>query len=121
MEEMTRREFLERGGKGAAIVLAGQGISALTARRANGANERVQVALIGCGGRGSYVARGMIEEGADITYLCDVHPGRVASTAQFLSEAQDRAPQRTGNMAEVFDPVEWKAFLRQQIGGPHAD
>jgi predicted dehydrogenase len=49
---MQRRNFLQA---------SGVGITALSASRVLGANDRVNMALIGCGGRGRYVARFMRE------------------------------------------------------------
>ena len=57
---LTRRSFLRR----AAGTAAGLGAwTALSQDRVPGANERVNVAIIGCGGRGRFVLRVMMEEG----------------------------------------------------------
>jgi predicted dehydrogenase len=72
-------------------------------RRVLGANERVNIALIGCGGRGRYVARGMIEQGATVTYLCDLHSDRLDKTAAFLAEVQPRKPKLVKDMRRVFE------------------
>jgi predicted dehydrogenase len=48
--------------------------TALGATRMSGANERVRVGLIGCGGRGRYVTRLMRDAGnCDVTAACDVY------------------------------------------------
>jgi threonine dehydrogenase-like Zn-dependent dehydrogenase len=62
-------------------------------RRVLGANERVNIALIGCGGRGRYLARGMVELGAEITYLCDLHQGRLEKAAAFVNPVHDCKPK----------------------------
>src|SRR5262249_26198326 len=63
---MRRREFLQ----GAAVTT----LTALSAGRVRGANERVTVGLIGCGGRGRYVARLMAQvPGAAFVAACDVY------------------------------------------------
>ena len=83
MRRMNRREFLGRSVVGAAgLVLASRGVL--------GANERVRIALIGCGGRGRMVARGMIENGAEIGFVCDLHVGRLGSAAEQFALAQGR-------------------------------
>ena len=46
MPPMLRRSFLQASG-----------LTALSAARVVGANDRVNLALIGCGGRGRFVAR----------------------------------------------------------------
>jgi len=67
---MKRRQFLKRLTQASAAV----SMSALASRRVLGANERVQVALIGCGGRGLLVARLMREvTNVDFIGVCDVY------------------------------------------------
>jgi predicted dehydrogenase len=67
---MQRRQFL-RGVVGTA---AATSLSALAAGHVLGANERVNVGLIGCGGRGMYVARAMRQApGAAFVAACDVY------------------------------------------------
>ncbi|HBY61399.1 MAG TPA: hypothetical protein DEH78_16375 [Solibacterales bacterium] len=46
--------------------------SALSASRILGANDRVHVGLIGCGGRGRYVTNFMRQAGATVSAVCDV-------------------------------------------------
>src|SRR5579871_2557819 len=61
---MNRRELL-----GGAIAMAA------SAARVSGANERVRLGLIGCGGRGRYVANFMRQApGAEFVAFCDVYP-----------------------------------------------
>jgi hypothetical protein len=42
-------------------------MTALSASRVKGANDRVNIALIGCGGRGKYVAR-LMRENPKVAY-----------------------------------------------------
>lgn len=70
---MQRREFLKNGAGAVSVMQAG---------RVLGANDRVVLGLIGCGGRGRYVARGMREApnvefaaAADV-YLPNAEKGR---------------------------------------------
>lgn len=49
------------------------GMAAAAASRLAGANERVRIGVIGCGGRGRYVARWMREAGAQIAGAADVY------------------------------------------------
>lgn len=94
MGRINRRQFLNRPIRGATGMSLGvAGFSFTWSRRVLGANERVNIALIGCGGRGKYVARGMAEFGAEITHLCDLHQGRLDKGAAFLAEVQDRKPK----------------------------
>ena len=104
MKRFTRRDFLKDSGKAAAAVgLGSASLKAAGAARAAGANERVNVALIGCGGRGRYVAYGMVKEGARMAYLCDPHPGRLEEGWKFVSRVQDEKPRMVKDMRKVFE------------------
>jgi len=64
---MVRRDFL----KGASAA----GMTALSASRILGANDRINIGLIGCGGRGRYVARLMRDSSPNVAYtaVADVY------------------------------------------------
>jgi len=67
---MKRRDFIKQSIKHSAVIST----SALSARRIVGANDRVVLGLIGCGGRGMDVARQMREvPGAEYGAVCDVY------------------------------------------------
>ncbi len=67
---MKRRTFL-RG-------LTLSGLSAFSAGRVRGANDRVNVALIGCGARGQLVGKLMKNApGVDFVALCDVYDAQI--------------------------------------------
>jgi predicted dehydrogenase len=77
---MKRRQFVA----GTGAVLAG---TALSARRVRGANERVNVALIGCGTRGRLLASLFQQTpGAAVTALCDVWDPQVAQARASAGE-----------------------------------
>jgi predicted dehydrogenase len=58
--------------------------TAFSATRVLGANDRVRVGLIGCGGRGRYIARFMKESpGVDFIALCDVSAPLAESARQW--------------------------------------
>jgi predicted dehydrogenase len=72
---MNRRRFFV----GSSSTLA----AALSAARVAGANERVRLGLIGCGGRGRYLARLARETAlADILALCDVYEANIDRARQ---------------------------------------
>ena len=111
MKQMNRRQFLNKSIRSAASVPLGVAALSLAPRRALGANERLNIALIGCGGRGRYVARGIRELGAEISFLCDLHEGRLAEAAKFLARVQDREPKPVKDMREVFDAKDVDAVI----------
>ena len=54
-----------------------------------GANEKVNLGLIGCGGRGRGVLRSFIQnESVNATALCDVFSARIDEAAQFAPNAK---------------------------------
>ena len=110
MTAITRRTFLQGSGAAAASL----GATALTAKSAEavkGANDRINVAMVGCGGRGSFVIRGLIEAGAHVTHLCDLNPQRLAKCAGFLADAQKDPPKTVKDMQVVFDAKDVHAVV----------
>lgn len=65
------------------------------------------VALIGCGGRGTYVSRGIAAAGARVTTLCDLDAGRVEGVAKFLErfapDTRASSLKRTAELRSVLD------------------
>jgi predicted dehydrogenase len=95
---MNRRKFITSSVTGAAILP----LAMSKANRVIGSNDKVQIALIGCGGRGRYVTRGLIESGARLIYLCDLSDERLDKAEIFLNEVQVQKPKRTKDMHTVF-------------------
>jgi len=107
MQQLNRREFLNKS-----LVTAGTMASWLsTPHRVLGANERVNMALVGCGGRGRYVTRGMAELGAEVTYLCDVHQGQIDKVASLLAQVQQRKPKAIKSMQQICDDKDVDAVI----------
>src|SRR4051812_12068430 len=74
---VKRRRFLKQLGASATLLPA---MSALSADRVRGANDRVNVALIGCGSRGNLVGKLMhTVPGVDFIALCDVYDAQIPS------------------------------------------
>jgi len=90
-----RRTFLRRAGAGAAA------IAWFGSARALGANETLRVGAIGCGGRGTSLARafqGM--EGVQVAYVCDPDQERAEKTAAAVGGTR---PWIATDMRKVFD------------------
>ena len=86
---ITRRTFAKAG---AAATL---GLTALQTRKVLGANDRIRIGLIGCGGRGNslldIVHRLGLQGNAEIVAVCDAYKGRAK-----------RAQARTGGRAKIY-------------------
>jgi predicted dehydrogenase len=79
-DSTNRRIFIERASAGALA------ISSLAASRAHaGANDKIVVGLIGCGGRGTHDA-GLFQKtpNVELAYVCDVDESRRGSVAKTL-------------------------------------
>jgi predicted dehydrogenase len=103
MKPIGRRTFLQQSARfSAGLALAGVG-----GRVVLGANELPHVALIGCGGRGQYVARGIAAAGARITHLCDLSAERIDGVARFLErfapDTRADALHRGHDLRQVLD------------------
>ena len=103
MSSSSRRHFLRTSAgltAGAALAAAkpAAAATAASAKRIMGANDRIRVGLIGCGGMGrTDLADCLTVENTECVALCDVDPSHIA-------EAQEK----------VLDPVSQKAELRAQ-------
>jgi hypothetical protein len=79
---MKRREFLKHVTRTTAALSA----TAFSPRRMASANERVRVALIGCGGRGTHVAKLMAQvPGVQLVAACDVYDSNAEKACQWMS------------------------------------
>ena len=77
---MKRREFINRIARTTAVVSTG----ALSSQRVLGANDRVRVGLIGCGGRGMLVARLMRDvPNVEFAAVCDLNPPHLARAKEW--------------------------------------
>ena len=105
--QINRRRFLGQAGAALAAGYAASGMG----QEAQAVGKGINIALIGCGGRGRYVARGMVEQGARLAYLCDVHPERAASTGGFLGDVQKDKPKVTWDLHEVMNAKDVDAVI----------
>ena len=102
MAKITRRDFVNKSMKGAAVLAAGTSVH--TAARGESANEKVVVALLGAGGRGRHVMRQMAAlENVECKFVCDLEDSRGGGAVAELEKIQGSAPKFTKEMREVFD------------------
>ena len=79
MPKRTRRTFLKTAAALAPLAAAPV-MSAQSQDKIAGANRRVRVGLIGCGGMGGGDLRAMLRLGAECVALCDVDDEQTAKT-----------------------------------------
>src|SRR5688572_16218179 len=86
--ESTRRSFLERS---AAAIGAAAALGIAQSTVAHGANEKIVVGLIGCGGRGRNVAALFKNTpNVELAYVCDVDEIRRGKAAEALGVITSR-------------------------------
>jgi predicted dehydrogenase len=101
MKNKTRREFLEQsislGTAGAALFAArAEAATAASYSRVLGANDRIRVALIGCGGMGRADLRDFLKvKNIECVALCDVDDSQVAKTIKEIAEPAAQKPGLT--------------------------
>ncbi|MDR2863657.1 MAG: Gfo/Idh/MocA family oxidoreductase [Puniceicoccales bacterium] len=100
---MDRRDFV----KNSALLGAGLTLTRplFGADNVIGANERINLALIGCGGRGLSTILNCIKvnENITITAVCDVNRTKLAKAAKAVQAATGKAPKVTEEMRELFE------------------
>ncbi len=115
MSKTNRRDFLQRTGLGIAGATALAYAS--TSARAAGANERIRVGLIGCGGRGVYDA-GVFDarDDTEVAYVADPHKDRLAkaakrfgSTAKSTDDFRRILDDKSIDVVINATPVHWHA------------
>ena len=78
-----------------------------------GANDKVVLALIGAGGRGTQLVLGLQKCAAnvEVKYICDVDASRGGRVVDDLSKLQGFAPQKVSDMRRVFDDKDVNAVI----------
>ena len=92
MSSSTRRVFLQASA-----------LSALAATRSSGANDRINIAVIGVGGRGrSHIEEYAKQENARIYGLCDVDQANLERGIALANKLTGESPKGFKNMKDVF-------------------
>lgn len=91
----NRRAFLKQSGS---VVVAASAVNSLPVRkaRAGSANERLRVAVIGCGGqgRGAHIEGFPKDHNAELAYVCDPDEARLAQAVKVSNGAKPIADLR---------------------------
>jgi predicted dehydrogenase len=92
MKKASRRGFLKGAfgaGVGGASLLGGSAATAASSAAVAGANDRIRIGLIGCGGMGQSNLRDFVKlPGVQCVALCDVDDAQVAKTQQEVLDAE---------------------------------
>ena len=114
MSGLTRRSFVGTSVKGAAAMAAGAAM--LRPAPAGSPANRVNLAVMGVGGRGSAVIESMAElPDVKVLYVCDVDNARAAAAVKRLEKIQGSAPRHVVDIRRVLDDHEVHGIV---IGTP---
>lgn len=110
---VTRRHFLGTSGKAAAGVTAGMAMTTMLRQaRGQSANERLTVALVGCGGMGRFkLMNFMSNEEVDIAAVCDVHDAQAQAAAKDVVDKKRPQPKVVKDFREVIDMKDVQAVI----------
>ena len=119
MTHQSRRNFLRQSiaitGVGASGYLAsGRSLRAGSPVRSNalGANDRILVGLIGCGGRGRRLLDLFLKvDGVSCAAICDVDDGHTGKALRSVEAAAGRTPLQTSDFRRVLDLKELDAVI----------
>src|ERR1051325_2789943 len=113
MKHLNRRAFVTKSFQGASALMAAPTfLSSLSDGRGQSSNERLVLALIGAGGRGSSLAKGLTGLGnVQFKYVCDVNDRRGVELMGELEKRQARPPKRVLDMREAFEDKEVDAVV----------
>jgi len=115
MKPITRRRFLSDSAASVGVWGAAAAVSAIKPNRAvaaDSANDRVVLALIGAGGRGTAHALGLAAlPNVLFKSICDVSPDRAASMARQLQKNSPKTPKPLTDLRQVLDDNEINAVV----------
>jgi len=124
---LTRREFLGRSTQAAAGIAAGGALAAKTlaapaiSSRILGANDRINMAIIGIRSQGRAHIRSLAKiPNVHIKTLCDVDENLFADRIKAVTEAQGSAPGTAADMRHVFDDQDISAVAMATPNHWHA-
>jgi predicted dehydrogenase len=101
---MNRRDFLAAGGAGFTTAIGAGFISAAETAVSKQSSERVTLAMIGVGGRGSGLTKGFLDRpDVAIAYLCDPDPHQTDALSDLVKTKSGHAPKCVTDYRHVLD------------------
>jgi predicted dehydrogenase len=105
MTHIPRRRFLSTSVAAGALALSANS-------RVLGAGDRVRLALVGAGGRGSRLAEMFAaRKDAEVTHVCDLHEGRRIAAVKKLAAQQGREPIGEPELQRLLERKEVDAVI----------
>jgi hypothetical protein len=110
----SRRSFIRKSALGVAgITMGGIGMSAKSYNKIIGANDRLNVALVGLGRRlGAFPEPiSMKESNVQLLYLCDVMQSQRENAAERFSRVLDYTPSLENDVRRIYDDQRVDAII----------
>src|SRR5690348_2245226 len=113
MSTFTRRRFIKQSAQGATALLASTAfITSAEDAKHKSPNNRITLALIGAGGRGTSLATGLSGTGdVQFKYVCDVNDSRGVDLMRDLQKRQGHPIKRIVDMRVALDDKEIDAVV----------
>ncbi len=92
-------------------------MTALSYARVMGANDRIQLGVIGCGDRGRYDMENFLKAGADVVGVCDIYGAQIDKAREKAPNAKDFKDHRAllemkeVDVALIATPDHWHARI----------
>ncbi len=75
-------------------------------------NEKISIGIMGANGRGTAIAKGMLDTGeVDIVYLCDVDQQVTARVGDLIAKGQSQRPQSVTDFRRILDDQKVDALI----------
>jgi predicted dehydrogenase len=104
MSTISRRNFLARSVRTTALAAAAATYAAPACLPAGSPNNRVEIALVGAGGRGRTIIRQMAAlRDVHVKYICDVEDAHASATVAEVAKIQGSQPKPVGDLRRVLD------------------
>lgn len=121
--DTTRRDFIKKTGVvTAGLAFGSLALSAKSYKRILGANDRVNVAIMGLGRRLFAFYEPIIKasNNIELTYLCDVMPSQIERAAKKFSSGLDYAPKQESDIRKVLEDKNLDAIFNATPDHWHA-
>ena len=112
----SRRDFLKKAGAGSAMLAVGgalPGFSATSYSRIVGANERVNVAMVGVNARGKALAENFAHQKTvcEVATICDPDKQAIDKCIQTVKEVQTRTPKGEKDIRKMLEDKQIDAVV----------
>jgi predicted dehydrogenase len=113
----TRRDFLIRSGKTAAVTAAATRLGPVHSQAAVTGSE-IQIGIIGCGGIMKQHVQRLVEQQSAVSlpWICDIDPRQMDTISRTITNARSAAPKRTSHYEDVISDRQIDAVV---VATPH--